>query len=386
MKYTTLVISDVHWGVIDPNEQELMLSFIFSLLDYIEIDLIVIAGDYWDTKLPLNSTEAFKGTYWMDTLIRKAKERNVKKFRIVKGTEDHDNSQLEIFRYLQEDDGWFKIFDKTTSEETLPGFHCLYCPDETLATEEYLDTYVNEICKPHNIGFFHGSFDVVYAERKASPLIAKNVIFEYSVFSKVINGPMLSGHWHNGKQYGDLYYIGSPFRWAFDEDEPKGVGIVSYDTTDNSYIYQKIENPIASRYETIEVYTEYITEVDQYQAVIRVIDELVEEMKDDVRKLYVRVKIYQTDDKVENESYISALRHYYMKESFVKIVLKNKLKDKRKKEELKKNQDFNQQYEFLQTKQKAPAQNIHDFILETRQVELPIEYIDGKIKKYIKEL
>ena len=36
---------------------------------------------------------------------------------------------------------------------------------------------------------------------------------------------MIAGHWHDGKQYDDLYYVGSPTRYKFNEDEKKGIGI-----------------------------------------------------------------------------------------------------------------------------------------------------------------
>ena len=63
MKYNIMAISDLHWGIVDPQEQLKSLEFIFEFIDQSSkenngIDLLVIAGDYFDSKLPLNSQEA----------------------------------------------------------------------------------------------------------------------------------------------------------------------------------------------------------------------------------------------------------------------------------------------------------------------------------------
>ena len=153
---------------------------------------------------------------------------------------------------------------------------CIYCPDETIETETYENLYLDEILEPKDIGFFHGSFDVVYGELLASKpelMQKKNVIFRYQLFDKSIYGPMIAGHWHDGKIYDDLIYCGSPFRYKFNEDECKGLSFVQYDTEDKSYLYYRIQNPVCAEYITYEIYSNLYNSKDDYK---KIIDELYE--------------------------------------------------------------------------------------------------------------
>ena len=409
MIYNILSIPDCHWGSIDPVEQCKSLEFILEFIKQseksgIHIDLLVMAGDYFDSKLPLNSREAILSIQWFHELLDVCLENNTR-VRLFQGTLDHDNDQLNAFKSLEnmtnqerpdlygEDlPPFFRLFLKTTSEETLPGLKCIYCPDETVETSEYEELYLNQMLSMHDIGFFHGTFDVVYGslvEYNPSLMQKKNVIFRYSLWNKLIYGPMISGHWHDGKQYDHLYYTGSPFRYKFNEDEPKGMSFISYNTEDHSYFYQKIRNPFERQYLTYEVYSNLYKEKGDYR---RIIDQIQTDIKKwneppaSYATIKIRILVYIIDDKPENDVFISALRQQFMNQSNVKIVIKNKLKDKIKKEESRRNHEREKKYNFIYDKEKSTPTVIQSFIQENNpEVEIPLEFIEKKTSAYIKD-
>lgn len=394
MKYNILVIPDIHWGAIHPNDTVKALYYIPEFIEEcfsndISIDLIVIAGDYFDSKLPLNSREAILAIQWFHDLYDTAVRCHVGKIRMMQGTLEHDNDQLEVFEPLiQQDSDFFNIFYKTTLEETLTGLTCVYCPDETICTSEYEEKYINEICAMKDIGFFHGSFDVVYGCLLTSHpdiLEKKNVMFRYGLWNKSIYGPMVSGHWHDGKTYDDLIYVGSPYRYKFNEEEPKGIGFITYDNESHAYSYQKILNPLCADYVTYEIYSNIYQTKEDYKLISDEIDTIIKDFR---RESFVenklRIKIYIVDDKPENEIFISSLRQKIINDKNIKITIKNKLKDKIKKEVMQSNIDRQKKYSFIQDKSKKPYEVIHDFIMTNNpEADVPVEFIKEKVQKYI---
>lgn len=393
MKYNIVTIADIHWGVVTPAEQLKSLEFIFSFLDqtiktYTEPDLIVLLGDFFDTKLSLNSQEALIAVQWFHRLYDICYE-NAITLRMIKGTADHDNDQLEVFRPMEEDSkGLFKIIDKTMIEETLPGLSCVYCPDELIQTDEYEKIYLNEILQIKDIGFFHGSFDVVYGdllERKPEILKKNNVIFRYDLWNPQIKGPMIAGHWHDGKTYDDLYYCGSPFRWKFNEDETKGFLFTQYDTETQEYIIRKIGNPLCADYLTYEVYTNLYVDRGDYSDIIGDIQKILAKMKKSTLNHKLRILVYVVDEKPENDVFISSLRQELLRFQNCKLTVKNRIKEKKRKKKIEESQDENEKFSFIY-ENRHPADIIHDFISATEksEVDIPMDYICHKVEKYLK--
>lgn len=387
MIYKIAAISDIHWGVIDPNLQMRYLEFFreFLYLHGNDIDLLVILGDYFDSKLSLNSSQALISNEWFHSILDLC-EKNSIVLRLVQGTNSHDNDQLEVFSPLEND--FFKIIFSTTVEETLPDLTCVYCPDELLQTSIYEDTYLDEILQRKDIGFFHGSFDVVYGrllESKPTILDKNNVVFRYELWNKTINGPMIAGHWHDGKTYDDLYYCGSPFRYAFDEEEPKGFLLIQYDTESKEYGVGRILNPISPEYITYEIYTNMYQTKEDYQKAIEDIRKVLQGFESYKYHILskLRVLIYILDEKTENDILLSSLRGEFSQNRNVKITVKNKLKDKKTKERKEISKKREEQFQFIYNKDaKKVHEIIHDFILETspENVNIPIEFIEEKCK------
>lgn len=406
-KYNILFVPDIHWGAIDPELQWKCLEFIFTFMEeclsnHIPIDLLVIAGDYFDSKLPLNSQEAIRAIQWFHRLYQLCWEHDIR-IRIFQGTLEHDNDQLHVFDELTHpvdtnthtgerdvDYAFFKIFTKTTSEETLPGLQCIYCPDETLQTDEYEEIYINEMLHVHDLGFFHGSFDVVYGsllESNPSLIQKKNVIFSYEKWNKLIHGPLLAGHWHDGKQWEELYYGGSPIRYKFDENEEKGILFMSYEYDSKQYFVHKVKNPFACEYTTYELYSIACTGKESYMRLIEDVEAEYQRLQQppySYLKNKIRIVFYITDEKPENDVAISALRKQFINRKDIKIVIKNKLKAKRKQAEKQKIEKLENDYGFIYKGLSAPNV-IEQFIRTEYDAEVPLEYIQKKTTEYIKE-
>jgi len=388
MIYDIINFCDLHWGAFDINQLSDNLVIVEEfILNYDNIDLVVIPGDYFDMKLPLNSRAAILAVGWLHKFLDICQSKKVKKVRIVKGTTEHDNDQLEVFRSLEDENGFFKIFNENTVEETLPGLVCIYCPDETIATEEYKMKYIDNIYRNDiNIGFFHGSFDTVLPDivtQLSKENSLKNVIFEYDFWKRLIKGPLISGHWHDGNIYEHLIYLGSYDRWHFNEEEPKGFGFIRYNTDTEEYFYKKIVNINAPLYITYTIFSNLYKSIDDYNKLIKDIDDRINSISD--IKLKIRIVINIMDDKPENESLFLGLKHYYINNSIVKIVIKNKLQKEKKKEQKKKNYDIKNEFGFVLDKRIPLSEKIQNFILLTKSKSFELDKIEKVINKYIKD-
>jgi len=386
MNYNILSFCDIHSGVFDVELQfgnmEIINEFISQ---YNSVDLVVISGDYFDCKLPLNSKAAIYSIQWFHKFVNNCRSHNVKKVRIVKGTEEHDNDQLEVFRELEDDSGFFKIFNHNSVEETLPGLRCIYCPDENIPTNDYIIKYLDNIISGVHIGFFHGSFDVVLpyiVTQLSKESNIKNIIYEYNYWKKFIKGPLISGHWHDGSVYEHLIYIGSFDRWKFEEEESKGFGFIRYNTDTNEYLYNKIVNKFAPIYKTFTIYSNNYNTIEDYNNLISLVNSTLEKYREE--KIKIRILIHINDDKSENESLILGLRQYYINNSLVKIVLKNKMKKEKKEEQIKRNIETRNKFGFILDKSKKESEIIQQFILVNKGKEINIGTIENVINKYLK--
>ena len=122
--------------------------------------------------------------------------------------------------------------------------------------------------------------------------------------------------------------------------------------------------------------------MQDYQSLIEDIDE---KLKDDIEKtLRIRIKVLIEDEKIENENGINALKHKYMNEKRIKIVTKNAMKEKKKKEDRKKNDLIKSEFAFIQDKTKTPAMIIQEFILHQKGRTIPIDVIEKYVNNVLK--
>lgn len=389
MTYNILLIADIHFGVMEYEFQASQYEYIFTIIKEMKekLDLIVLLGDFWDTRVTLNSTTGKGGLNWMEELCSIAVENKVKAIRIIKGTKEHDNAQIESF-YRLEKHYPIKVFIKNEYEETLSGLRAIYCPEENMSHEAYLKEYETNICNECNIGFFHGAFDVIMPKIAIDTTIASgNLVYEYAYWDYRIDGPIFAGHWHNGETYGKISYIGTPDKWDFSEytnESLPGVGLVSYDITNRSYFYRRMINPNYQIYKNIVIDTESYDTLEKYQSVIDYVNDLKEELRDKKRKFHFKIQINITDSKIENEKFINFLRDYYLNARWIKIETKNKMQKKLKKAQKKKREEEDKTFGFIKFESLSDAEKLQEFIKIKRGEEIPLDIIStilNKLKK-----
>lgn len=383
MKYKIFCSADYHWGVMDPDKQKEELEFINEYLDKNEIDLFVIAGDYFDHRLLLNSRSSIYAIEFISSLIKRSeKSSHPFAIRIVMGTKSHDNDQLDALKNFENDT--FKIFKDTTYEETLKDLHCIYCPDELLYSDDYLVKYNDIIFKdftgknyPIDIMFFHGTFDVIM------PDILKdndnpNVIFEYSLFNAKCS-VMVGGHWHDGDDYGNMFYTRSPNRFKFNEDKSKGALLLTYDTETQEYLTERIVNSYTDEYKTYIVDTMFFNSINDYSDLCAEIEHALKENK----HLHIRVQILITDEKEINSSCIESVRYKFDSTKNVKVTIDNKVTKKKKEERKKKTDDLKSKFSFLFDDSLSVVAKYRLFIKETKGIDIPEDQLKSILEKYV---
>ena len=366
LKYKILASADYHWGAMEAERQYKESMFIIDYIKKNKIDLFVICGDYFDHRLLVNSKSAFNAMKFMDELKRLSIQ-NEFKIVVFDGTESHDYDQLEIFRPFE--DSNFKIFRKTSVDETLPGLRCLYAPDENITTNDYIAKYSPILFSDNlDIMFFHGTFDTIMVDRSLDDDIP-NVIFEYSFYNRITN-LMVGGHWHNGDNYGNMYYTRSPYRWKYEEDLPKGIISIEYDTDNKSYNIDRIENTDTDTYYSFYVDTSLYTNIDQYSNLLNKVTNKLSEGAE-----HVRIKITITDDKELNKSCIETIINKFQGHKQVKVVTENKYTKQLKKKRREEIDSFKNKFKYIFDENNSLSKIYKTFIYDTKGVDIPEETI-----------
>ncbi len=386
MQYSFIVIADIHWGAMDSalmfNNLQLIIEFIRQMKN--KLDFVIIAGDYFDYRLQLNSKTALLSIEWFTELIEACKQSNVKKIRILKGTREHDNDQLEVLRQIyDENDQYIKLFNSTESEELLPNLRCVYCPDENMNLQEYHQKYYNKFIPSPNIGFFHGSFDSILPDIEFKRIQEHHIptmIYEYEKFSKLIKGPLIAGHWHVKKDYKALYYVGSYDRWKFNEDDDKGFIYGEIDTETNKYFIYRVKNILAYEYKTLIISSDDYATPDQFALLSNTINKLLKEYPDMKLKVSYLLNT-QNDEALVN---FNIFQRHYATTKQIKIELKDLVKKEFKKAKKKQVEIEASKYDYIFNSDiKSVPSIIHKFILDTKNTDVPVELINKYIDKYL---
>ena len=388
MIYNFLALADIHWGTFDSEKTyqnlQLVLDFIRECKN--EIDFVVICGDYFDYRLQLNSRTALLAVQWMDEFTKTCKVSGVKKIRIVKGTREHDNDQLEVFRPMEDNSGYFKIFNTTTREDLFDDLSVVYCPDENINLEDYDQEYWYKFMPPADIGFFHGNWDNVLPTIEFNRIQTQhlpNMIYQYDKFSHMIKGPMISGHWHIPTTVDSLYYIGSFDRWKFDEEEPKGFIYGSYNTQTSQYYIHRVENINAPKYISIYAASEDTRLPIHFAKLKEQVKDIVKEDPD--MKLRV-VYLMNNQDEEARENFLNFQKHFSNSRQ-IKVTLKDLYKKEQKKKEKIRDDMISDKFNYIYSSDvtKIPS-IIHQFIIDKNNQDVPLETIEKYVGKYLKEL
>ena len=369
MKIAT--IADIHFNAVKPGILLKQLNDVF--LEYLrnhEIDMVVIAGDYYDSIISLNSQSAIVSITFMEHLMKIAEEKGIKYIRIIKGTSSHDNNQLENLRLFEKSSSVdLRIFDTVTSE-SLKGKDILYIPEEYMKNVgEYYEEYFS---KTYDMIFGHGMFKETSfnaMKQESAITLSKAPVFDSKMMSSICRGPIIFGHIHVACSIGkQITYVGSFSRWVYGEEQPKGFLVT--ELTDKKFTNTFIENTLAEKYDTA---TTIVTESTSFEP-----ESFIEKMKG-LLKDHLRIIIVLSGDK--DYSYeIGFLREYYSRRPEYKLVITDKSQVMRKVAQEEKIDELREKYDFVFSPTIARTEKIHRFI-KVRDKE---EIDENEIKKVLR--
>lgn len=386
MIYNILFEADKHWGATKPEDQYRSSYILKKLLADLRVHLFVSLGDFYDTKLLLNSRAS---VYALRDMHDKAEICRMKgiPMRVIRGTLSHDYDQLEVFSHLVADDDYdFKVFSNLYIEETLPGMKIAYCPDESINWTQWSDLYLDHFIEESpNAMFAHGNFDVAMAKIALDNFRSDDsttLVYDYHQLMRHLNGPIIAGHFHDGNTFEHLYYVGSADRWIFGEDHEKGYMLIQYDTEKRTYKVIRIPNFMAATYQTYNLYTHVCKDVDAYQEFI-----------DDIEKILavdpsVRIKIKVKVNHIwpDTESQIVNLKYHFASHKRVNVVVEYMEKAKKKEEEKRIVTELSNEYSFLRDKSKTIPEKMQIWIKRRRGVEIPLKAIEDIVNPELQKL
>ena len=301
-------ISDIHFGVIDPKtEYEILYEQFIKKIIGLPLDCISIDGDLFDRLYPSNSDAVLYANLFVTELIKICKDNRSRGINTVlvllMGTKNHDADQLKLFYpYMYDKDLDLRIIERIQFE-WINGCKVLCIPELYDISDEEYNKYL----------FLSGSYDMVFMHGSIEGSVYDNhqnqaKMFRSSDFSFCL-GPVLAGHIHTGPSlFGYCYYNGSPVRWAFGEEEPKGFQIVLYDMDTRRYYIHK-ELIYSFRYDTIHI-NDILTR--DPKDVISYIKDLKERNGID----YIRLKCNSNQ---ETSNALEIIREYFRNDKTIKF-------------------------------------------------------------------
>lgn len=279
-------IADIHFGVIDPYTQLdiLRTQFLDKIAMLPKLDIVSINGDYFDRKYLANSDVITCANQFMSELVTLCKQRNTS-IILIHGTESHDAHQLGLYyHYVKDPSIDFHIISKARFI-TVKGKVILCLPEESCRGQEYYETLFRK--QEYDACYLHGTYvGSIYGTNKPD-LNARRPIFELKNFWRC-TGPIICGHVHIALCLNrHVYYCGSPIRWMFNEEQPKGFLILCHNLDTREY-YIHMEEIVSFKYVTIDVDSLLMSDPRQ-------IIQYLEQMKRDGVD-YIRLKIKEPND------------------------------------------------------------------------------------------
>lgn len=248
-----LSVSDIHLGVprIDPHTIPTNIrKVIYPLIDD-SLDLLVIAGDFYDGPLDMSGVFSYEALKIIQELVGLA-ERYDFVIRILQGTYTHDRGQNQFFKLFGDSRiRLVEILDIEIIEHL--GISILYKPD-SLPCRNIMPR-IHEVMKQYSLdkvdimvnhGYFEHLLPAGIPHTPANTLKAVEVM-------ELVNGVVLNGHVHTAGVYRNVINNGSFDRLRHGEEEAKGLYMVEYCPTTHKAIYEFVENPYACTFATIDV-------------------------------------------------------------------------------------------------------------------------------------
>ena len=370
--FNVAVIADIHFGAIRP--EQLYTELKESFLDFIKdkyLDMIVIAGDFFNSIISLNSQSALKAFKFMRELVEICEKNEIKYVRIIEGTLSHDNLQILNFQnYESNKKVDFKVITTVREESLSNGLNILYLPEEYM--EDPISYYKDYICKPskyYDFIFGHGMFkETSFVKDDSESMISKAPIWDSKFLSSICRGPIFFGHIHTSQIIRKhIYYTGSFSRWVYGQEEDKGFYIFTYHMETGKYLTEFIVNKLARKFDTTKVFLEKALET-------QTVDDLIKRLKlfkvDNLR-IQVLVEALQKDYSLP----ISIMKEYFTGKpgyKFELIDLREKAQHHQMEEKINK---LSSDYEFLFDDNLPVQTKIHKFIKRKYEKDVSEEKI-----------
>lgn len=218
-----------------------------------ELDLIIIAGDFFDKALPLVTEQVSEIHAWITKFIRLCAKWNIK-LRVLEGTPSHDRNQPILFSWLTDTTG-LDVDVKYVSGLQIEhiedfGIDVLYIQDELTSCCKRTQDMVTDLLIQHSLSqvdytVMHGMF---------SHRIPKGVIadaHDAKFYQSITRKYVFCGHIHINARYGNILEAGSTDRISFNEEEDKGHWRVYEGETEDKVVH--VKHPKAWTYKEVDV-------------------------------------------------------------------------------------------------------------------------------------
>lgn len=254
-----LNLSDIH-SVPYGDPYDFYHDELSPVLDFVlenKVDILTVAGDLFEKIYRADSTEVIVTMKFVHQLLIICESKDIV-VRFIKGTESHDNDQLQLFENYESIDGLdFKIINKPTIEESLPDIHFKYIPE--ICVRDYDEFYKEFLSVDTDITVFHGLVKGAHkmAEDEKSKIILINPIH----LEKHNRLYSVGGHLHT-RVFVDtnIWYTGSLTAKNYnDANETKGFDYIIISEVDNSYQVKRIENNDCYKFKTIDMTDKFLT-------------------------------------------------------------------------------------------------------------------------------
>lgn len=360
-------ISDIHFGIIDPKtEYDILQDQFINKIRGMPLDCISIDGDFFDRLFPSNTDAILYANLFFSELVKICKENRYNNINtvlvVIAGTKNHDADQMKLFYpYLDDKELDLRIVEKIQFE-WINGCRVLCIPELYNVSKE---SYIEVLWKSgsYDMVFMHGSIEGGIYDNK----MGQAKVFQPNDFGFCL-GPVIAGHVHTGPSlHGFCYYNGSPIRWNFGEEEPKGFQIVLYDM-DSRYYYIHKEIITSFKYDTLSIDDILLSDP---QSIIKYINEKRENEGID----HIRLKCTST---IDNQDTINILKEYYRLDKGVKFQINKKSSNVINETQ----SSLYNQYDYLFNRSMSPYDILAKFINESQSdIMVTSDQIIGALKE-----
>ena len=314
-------------------------SCLFEYLNNHHCDMIVFAGDYYDSIISHNSKIAHLSMLVIKNIIQIAKDRNIRYVRMIKGTDSHDNNQLINFKIFENGEVDFRIIDTCTTE-TLDGVKILYIPEEYMSDQDCF--YKEFFDDTYDMIFGHGMFretSFQAQKQEGAVTLSKAPVFNSTDMLKICSGPIIFGHIHSKCTIKErIIYVGSFSRHVYGEEEDKGFLITVFNKETKNFNNEFIINTLAPRYDTCK-----FLNLEPYANSPETLIEAIKNFKVD----NLRVQLILESSEKYCSYIVGVIRDYFSNDKHIKVEIIDKQREIKRIEMEQKVDDVLEKYGFV---------------------------------------